>query len=46
MSCVDNEGHSPLDWAADAGDVNMIEYLIRKGEIISFTCLNDSHGEC
>jgi ankyrin repeat protein len=31
MSCVDNEGHSPLDWAADAGDVNLIEYLIRKG---------------
>jgi ankyrin repeat protein len=31
MSCLDNEAHSPLDWAADAGDVNMIEYLIRKG---------------
>ena len=31
MACVDNEGHSPLDWAADIGDVNLIEYLIRKG---------------
>jgi ankyrin repeat protein len=33
MACVDNEGHSPLDWAADFGDVNLIEYLIRKGAL-------------
>lgn len=29
MSCLDAEGHSPLDWAADSGEVNVIEYLIR-----------------
>lgn len=31
MSTVDNEAHSPLDWAADAGYVNVIEFFIRKG---------------
>lgn len=31
MSSVDNDAHSPLDWAADAGDVNIIEFFIRKG---------------
>ena len=29
-SC-DSEGHSCLDWAADSGAVNLIEYLIRRG---------------
>lgn len=28
---LDNESHSALDWAADAGDVNMLEFLIRMG---------------
>lgn len=27
----DNEKHGVLDWAADAGDINMVEYLLRKG---------------
>lgn len=31
MSTLDNEAHSPLDWAADSGDVNVIEFFIRKG---------------
>jgi len=31
LACLDNEGHSALDWAADAGNVNILEYLIRKG---------------
>ena len=31
LSCLDSEGHSALDWAADNGDVNMLEFLIRKG---------------
>jgi ankyrin repeat protein len=31
MSALDNEAHSPLDWAADSGDVNVIEFFIRKG---------------
>lgn len=31
LTFLDNEGHSVLDWAADQGDVNLIEYLIRKG---------------
>lgn len=31
LRCKDNEKHGVLDWAADAGDVNMVEYLLRKG---------------
>ena len=31
MSQVDCDGHSCLDWAASSGDVNIIEFLIRKG---------------
>ncbi len=31
MSTLDNEAHSPLDWAADSGNVNVIEFFIRKG---------------
>jgi len=27
----DNEGHGPLEWAADSGDVNIIEYLLKLG---------------
>lgn len=27
----DREGHNCLDWAADSGSVNLIEYLIRRG---------------
>lgn len=27
----DVDGHGPLDWAAYAGEVNIIEYLLRKG---------------
>ena len=31
MSAPDNDGHTPLEWAADAGDVNVMEFFIRKG---------------
>lgn len=31
MSTLDNEAHSALDWAADYGDVNVLEFFIRKG---------------
>ena len=31
LSCLDSEGHSALDWAADAGDVNLLEFLIKAG---------------
>ena len=31
LSALDNYGHNALDWAAEAGDVNIIEYLVRKG---------------
>jgi len=31
MCTIDNEAHSPLDWAADHGDINVIEFFIRKG---------------
>lgn len=31
MSNLDNEAHNPLDWAADSGDVNVMEFFIRKG---------------
>lgn len=31
MSSLDNEFHSPLDWAADTGDVNVMEFFMRKG---------------
>ena len=27
----DVDGHGSLEWAADAGDVNILEYLLRKG---------------
>lgn len=27
----DNDGHSALDWAADIGSLNIVEYLIRRG---------------
>ena len=30
LSATDHEGHTALDWAADLGDVNIIEYLIRR----------------
>jgi ankyrin repeat protein len=31
MSAPDNEAHTPLEWAADAGDVNVMEFFMRKG---------------
>lgn len=31
LSIEDNEGRTPLDWAAQAGNVNVMEYLIRRG---------------
>ena len=31
MSLVDNEAHTPLEWAADTGDVNTMEFFMRKG---------------
>lgn len=31
MSSLDLEGHNPLDCAAEAGNVNVIEFLIRRG---------------
>lgn len=31
LAKVDCDGHSCLDWAATSGDVNVIEFLIRKG---------------
>jgi len=31
LSSPDNEGHTPLEWAADAGDVNIMEFIMRKG---------------
>lgn len=31
MCTLDNEAHSALDWAADFGDVNVLEFFIRKG---------------
>jgi len=31
LSQRDNEGYGPLEWAADAGDVNIIEFLLRRG---------------
>jgi hypothetical protein len=31
LSQADVEDHTPLDWAADTGDVNQIEFLLRKG---------------
>ena len=31
LSAKDIDGHGPLEWAADAGDVNTLEYLIYRG---------------
>eukprot|EP01031_Cornospumella_fuschlensis_P026343 gene26343-31822_t len=31
LCTLDNEGHSALDYAADQGNVNMLEFCIRKG---------------
>ena len=31
MSATDGENNTALDWAAAAGDVNVIEYLLRRG---------------
>jgi ankyrin repeat protein len=31
LHSLDSEGHAVLDWAADNGSVNVLEYLIRKG---------------
>lgn len=31
MCTLDNEAHSALDWAADYGDVNVVEFFVRKG---------------
>lgn len=31
MCTLDNEAHSALDWAADYGDVNVLEFFVRKG---------------
>jgi hypothetical protein len=31
LHSTDNEAHSALDWAADSGDVNVIEFFVRKG---------------
>lgn len=31
MASLDIENHSPLDWAADTGNVNIMEFFIRKG---------------
>jgi len=31
LNTLDSDGHSVLDWAADTGDVNCIENLIRRG---------------
>jgi len=31
MSQPDHEGHTPLEWAADSGDVNIMEFFMRKG---------------
>jgi len=31
MAAPDNEAHCALDWAADAGSVNVLEFLMRRG---------------
>lgn len=31
ITVTDIEGHTALDWAADNGNVNMMEYIIRQG---------------
>lgn len=31
LRAVDKEGHNALDWAADSGSINVIEYLVRRG---------------
>lgn len=31
LSQADVEDHTPLDWAADTGDVNQLEFLLRQG---------------
>lgn len=31
LHACDSDGHNCLDWAADSGTVNLIEYLIRRG---------------
>jgi ankyrin repeat protein len=31
MAAPDSEGHTPLEWAADSGDVNITEFFMRKG---------------
>lgn len=31
LHSLDVEGHSALDWASDAGDVNVMEFFIRRG---------------
>ncbi len=31
LRAKDNEGHTAMDWAADSGDINCVEYLLRRG---------------
>lgn len=46
MSSMDAEGKNPLDWAAEAGNINVLEFFIRRGlnphrlDLLGRTCLS------
>lgn len=46
MSAVDAEGHNPLDWAAETGNINVMEFFIRRGlnpyklDVVNRGCLH------